>query len=130
MCFGSVFLGGSITRRLQLLLVEFSGGRSHKRAPTPRLQTLTEIVVVAISGIGQNHAAQPIFLDQRTNLFESDLRLGLETDLCRDAGPSAPLAVVGPYLRQIVPVSGRKAGLFGGGQRNTDGDAAVLLLAQ
>ncbi len=84
-------------------------------------------MIVAIGSVSQYHATLDAFLQQRTNLIESNLLFGLKADLFRHARFPATLCIGRPVLGKIQLIPGRKAGLLGG-QRHADRDAAVVLL--
>src|ERR1035441_4136846 len=108
-----------------------SGAYRGRRLDTNRVgkfqcfQYLAESVVVAIGSIGQHHAMRHTFCDQRADLSERNLRLGLEANLFGYACLLAPLWIAGPDLGKIEPIARGNTGLFGG-KRYADGHPAVL----
>src|SRR3954452_12692937 len=63
------------------------------------------------------------------DLIERDLRLGLEGDLLRHAGLSAPGWIISPLLRQVEAIGDGQAGRAIG-KRERHGHLAIVLLAE
>src|ERR1700680_1029318 len=90
---------------------------------------IPESTIVAIGSVGQHHTTWYILVDQRTDLRQRNIRLGLEADFPGYAGLLASLLVTCPRLGEIELVGRRDAGFFGG-KRYAHRHPTVLLLAQ
>ena len=66
---------------------------------------------------------------RRFDLFEGDLRLGLESDRLRHFGRAPARLILGPILGQIKLIGDRQAGIVIG-QRQRHRHLAVILLAE
>src|SRR5690348_8119945 len=66
--------------------------------------------VIAIPGIGQNHAFRDPSLASTPNLFYGDFRLGPKRNLGGNSSLFPAFAIVGPHFWQIEAVGDRHAG--------------------
>ena len=87
-----------------------TAGRAHTvvvdimpAAQAQRRDLSAQIVVVAVAGIQQNHAARQAGRTGPAQLLDRDLRFGLERNLLRNARLAPTRAVARPLLRQIQP---------------------------
>ena len=71
---------------------------------------VTQICVVAAPRVGQHGFSADPARHSGAKLVERDLRLGLEDDLVRHPGLSAPVGIIDPLVRQIQPIGERQAG--------------------
>jgi hypothetical protein len=85
--------------------------------------------IVAVSGIGHDHATRHAVRDGLADLAEGDLRFGLKPDLSRHTRLLAPGWVLGPVFRQVEAVGNGPAGLLVG-HRQAHGDLAVGLFVE
>src|ERR1700704_2196046 len=74
------------------------------------------------------HAARKAGLAGPGELIERDLQLGLEADIFGHTGLAPPLAILGPFFRQIQAVGHRQACIVIG-DRQRHRHLAVILLA-
>jgi hypothetical protein len=87
-----------------------------------------EAGVGSVSGIGQHDSFGNASRARQANLFQRDFGLGPEQHLGGHPRFLSPLAVVGPYFRQIQTERNRHAGGFRR-HRKAHGHPAVVLLA-
>ncbi len=85
--------------------------------------------VVAIGHVGQHHPGRDALRDGGSDLLERDRGLRLEPDVLRAPGLGPARPVRRPVLTQVEPIGDREAGVRGG-DREGDGDLAILLFAQ
>ena len=87
-----------------------------------------QLGIVAITGVQQRHAARKADLTCPADLFERNLRLGLERDLLGHPHLAAVI-IFGPRVRQIQPIRDRQARMVIG-KRQGHRHLAIRLLAK
>jgi hypothetical protein len=87
------------------------GLHSHYVLQTQVRNSLAELPVNAVSGIGYDHTRHNAFLHCLPDLPQSDLWFGLKPNLLRNASGFPLLRIVGPNLRQVEsPCNGETVG--------------------